>query len=85
MRGDFAANYAALQDLQSKYVVIRVRSVIVSPLGKKLAGLVWNQSRTLQAYVDNIKSEILESKTNFGPPGHYSKRDLLKLKINEDA
>lgn len=50
-----------------------------------LAGPLWDQSGFLTACVDDIKGEIIEAKMDFDATGHYSRRDLLKLVINEDA
>lgn len=84
-RSDFPADYPALKDFDSDAIITRGGSVIVSPLGKVLAGPVWDQRAILTTCVDDIRGAVLESKMDFDPVGHYSRRDLLKLKINDDA
>lgn len=60
-------------------------SVIVSPLGKILAGPVVDERCILTACVDDLQGQVIESKMDFDCCGHYSRRDLLKLHINEEA
>ncbi|CAO1617180.1 unnamed protein product [Parajaminaea phylloscopi] len=84
-RSDFPDDYPALQGLKASDTVTRGGSVIVSPLGKVLAGPLFDEPGFLMACVDDVKGQILESKMDFDPTGHYSRRDLLKLHINEDA
>jgi nitrilase len=56
-------------------------SVIVSPLGKVLAGPLYGQEGILCADLD--MAEIARSKYDFDVTGHYSRPDVFQLIINE--
>lgn len=73
------------KDLQSELaedrpeVLSRGGSVIVSPLGEVLAGPLYNKEGMLTATVD--LDEIVRSKMDFDPIGHYSRNDVFELNI----
>lgn len=54
-------------------------SVIVSPLGKIIAGPLFNSSGALIAELD--LDEIKESKLDFDVIGHYARNDIFKLNV----
>jgi len=54
-------------------------SVIISPLGKIIAGPLFDQSGALIATLD--LDEIIESKLDFDVIGHYARNDIFKLGI----
>jgi nitrilase len=56
-------------------------SVIVSPLGKVLAGPLYGQEGILFADLD--MAEIARSKYDFDVTGHYARPDVFQLVINE--
>jgi len=53
-------------------------SVILSPLGKILAGPLWDQEGILYATLD--REEVIQSKLDFDVIGHYSRGDIFDLK-----
>lgn len=55
-------------------------SVIVSPLGKIIAGPLLNQVGVLTAELDF--EEIIMSKLDFDPVGHYNRKDIFDFKVN---
>ncbi|MEO1263514.1 MAG: carbon-nitrogen hydrolase family protein [Bacteroidota bacterium] len=55
-------------------------SVIVSPMGEILAGPLWEKEGAL--VVDLDLNEIIKSKLDFDPVGHYARNDIFELKIN---
>ena len=62
-------------------VMCRGGSVIVSPMGKVLAGPLFDKEGILYAELD--RSEIIRSKIDFDVVGHYSRPDVFQLTINE--
>ncbi len=71
-----------LKDLEPQpEELCRGGSVIVSPLGKVLAGPLYGQEGILCADLD--MAEIARSKYDFDVTGHYSRPDVFQLIINE--
>jgi len=71
-----------LRDLEPQpEELCRGGSVIVSPLGKVLAGPLYGQEGILCADLD--MAEIGRSKYDFDVTGHYSRPDVFQLIINE--
>ena len=62
---------------------MRGGSCIVSPLGKVLAGPVFNQSQILVADLD--MGEITRGKYDFDATGHYARPDIFQLHVNRTA
>jgi nitrilase len=60
---------------------IRGGSVIVSPLGKLLAGPCYDTESILTAEVD--PGEIAEGKFDLDVVGHYARPDVFRLTVNE--
>ncbi|MBA3774365.1 MAG: carbon-nitrogen hydrolase family protein [Ramlibacter sp.] len=61
-------------------VLIRGGSLIVDPLGKVLAGPVFNEDALLTAELD--MSLIPMAQMDFDPVGHYARPDVFSLKVN---
>lgn len=61
--------------------LIRGGSLIVSPLGKVLAGPHFGSEKILTATLD--LDEIGRAKFDFDVTGHYSRPDVFKLSVNE--
>src|SRR5579871_4074250 len=81
LRGDCPADYDAAQGNDRETVLMRGGSCIVSPLGKVLAGPVFNQSQILVADLD--MGEIARGKYDFDATGHYARPDIFQLHVNE--
>ncbi len=56
-------------------------SCIVNPFGEYVAGPVWNKEELLHAEL-NLDQVVL-SRLDFDPCGHYSRPDVFQLKIHE--
>ncbi len=63
-------------------VMCRGGSVIVSPMGKFIAGPLYDQEGIL--YADLDMGEIVRSKVDFDVVGHYSRPDVFQLLVNEE-
>jgi predicted amidohydrolase len=57
-------------------------STIISPLGKVLAGPLFDQEGILFATLD--LGEIIRSKFDFDVVGHYARPDVFQLVVNEN-
>ena len=55
-------------------------SVIVSPMGKILAGPLWDEAGVLTASLD--MDEIRKAKLDFDVAGHYARNDIFELEVN---
>lgn len=62
-------------------VLSRGGSVIVSPLGKVIAGPLYNAEGMLTADID--LDEIIRSKMDFDVTGHYNREDVFTLNIRD--
>ena len=58
------------------------RSVITSPLGKVVAGPLFNEEGILYAMIDH--KEIIKSKMDFDVIGHYNRPDIFEFKVKGD-
>ena len=56
-------------------------SVIISPMGKVLAGPLLNEAGVLTAEID--LNEIVQSKLDFDVIGHYSRNDIFEFKVKD--
>lgn len=56
-------------------------SCIISPLGKRLAGPLYDKEGILVAELD--AREIIKSKMDFDPIGHYARPDVFELRIRK--
>jgi nitrilase len=82
-RGDYPADYPAVQGDAPETVLIRGGSVIVSPLGRILAGPNY-EGECLQL-ADLDLGEIAEGKFDLDVAGHYARPDIFRLVVNEQA
>jgi nitrilase len=86
-RGDYPADYPAdLPGMSSEApetVMIRGGSVIVSPLGRILAGPNYEGECIQVADLD--LGEIAEGKYDLDVAGHYARPDIFRLLVNERA
>jgi nitrilase len=80
-RRDCPADYAAVQGNDPQTVIMRGGSAIIGPLGKLLAGPVYNEDAILTAEID--LDEIARSKYDFDVVGHYARPDIFQLRVNE--
>ena len=64
-------------------VLMRGGSVIIDPLGKVLAGPVYNEDALLTAELD--LSTITMPQMDFDAVGHYSRPDVYALRVNTAA
>jgi nitrilase len=60
-------------------IVSRGGSVIVSPLGKILAGPLWDKEGILTADLD--MTEIIRGRMDFDVIGHYARPDVFEFKV----
>jgi len=58
-------------------------SVIISPLGKILAGPLFDKEGILYADID--QSEIIKSKMDFDVIGHYARPDIFEFKVKQNG
>lgn len=61
-------------------VVCRGGSAILSPFGEVLAGPVYDRETTL--YADLDLNEVVQGKFDFDVAGHYSRPDILQLRLH---
>lgn len=61
-------------------VLMRGGSMIIDPMGRKLAGPVYNEDALLTAELD--LSVIPMSQMDFDPVGHYARPDVFSLQVN---
>lgn len=84
-RGDFPDDYdctLASAD-EPDTVLMRGASVIISPMGEVLAGPVHNREDILYAEIST--DDIIRSKLDFDPVGHYSRPDVFQLYVDTEA
>ena len=86
-RGDYPADYPAdlpgMRGEAPETVMIRGGSVIVSPLGRILAGPNYEGECIQVADID--VGEIAEGKYDLDVAGHYARPDVFRLLVNERA
>lgn len=63
--------------------LIRGGSVIISPMGEVIAGPLYNEEGLITAEID--LSDIVKARYDMDPTGHYSRPDIFKLLVNEQA
>ena len=79
--GDYPADDAAVQGDSDETVLTRGGSVIVSPMGRILAGP--NYGGECIQLGDLDLGEIAEGKYDFDVAGHYARPDIFRLLVNE--
>src|SRR5262249_1008582 len=67
----------------SQDVLIRGGSCIVGPLGQLLAGPKYGEECILTADID--RADLARAKFDFDVVGHYSRPDVFRLQVNEQA
>ena len=80
-RSQYPADYPAIQGDSPDTVLIRGGSMIVNPLGRILAGPVYDEECILTADLD--LGEIAEGKYDLDVVGHYARPDVFRLIVNE--
>jgi nitrilase len=79
----YPADLEALDELDTlPDIICRGGSAIISPLGKVLAGPLWDKEDMLIA--DLNLSLIARSKFDFDVVGHYARPDVFQLMVNEN-
>ena len=81
-RGAYPPDYPAIQGDDPATVLMRGGSVILSPMGKLLAGLCYDGECILTADLD--LGEIAEAKYDLDVAGHYARPDVFRLLVNEE-
>jgi len=61
-------------------ILSRGGSVIISPMGKVLAGPLYNEEGLLTAEIDH--DEIIRAKMDFDVIGHYARNDVFGFNVN---
>lgn len=80
-RSDAPADFNPVQGNDPATVLINGGSLIVSPLGKILAGPVFGQEAIVTADID--LDDIKRGKMDFDVSGHYARSDVFTLTIND--
>ena len=62
-------------------VLMRGGGLIVSPLGRMLAGPMWEREGVLAAELDT--DEIARGRIDFDAVGHYARPDIFRLEVDE--
>ncbi len=76
----YPADLPGGEDLEKQpQVMSRGGSVVVSPLGKVMAGPLWDKEGILYANLD--LAEVARGKMDFDVIGHYARPDVFDLKI----
>jgi nitrilase len=83
LRSDCPDNYHAIQGQAPDTVLINGGSVIVSPLGRAIAGPLRGREGMLTAELD--LDEIARGKFDFDAVGHYARPDVFTLSVDERA
>ncbi|HMF78779.1 MAG TPA: nitrilase-related carbon-nitrogen hydrolase [Bryobacteraceae bacterium] len=81
LRSDCPADYQPIQGNNPETVLIKGGSVIVSPMGKILAGPLRDGEGILAAEVD--LREVARGKFDLDTVGHYARPDVFSLKVDE--
>lgn len=81
LRSDCPENYHPIQGDAPETVLINGGSVIVSPLGKVLAGPLRGSEGMLTAGLD--LDEIARGKFDFDAVGHYARPDVFTLSVDQ--
>lgn len=79
-RDDVPDEFSTVQGDSSDTVLINGGSIIVSPLGKILAGPVHGKAGIITALLDH--RDIMRGKMDFDVSGHYARADVFSLAID---
>lgn len=80
-RGAYPPDYETVAGDNPETVLIRGGSLIVSPLGRILAGPCFEGECVLTADLD--PGEIAEGKFDLDVTGHYARPDVFRLEVNQ--
>ena len=79
-RSDYPDEYPAAQGSDPQTIMSRGGSCIIDPLGRILAGPLYDNSGVLTADLD--LDEIVRGKFDFDVVGHYARPDVFRLLVN---
>jgi nitrilase len=79
-RSDYPDDYPAVQGGDPQTIMSRGGSCIIDPLGRILAGPLYDNPGILTADLD--PDEIARGKFDFDVVGHYARPDVFKLVVN---
>jgi nitrilase len=82
IRGDYPADYPAIQGNEPAAVMSRGGSCIIDPLGRILAGPDFDGPTILVADLD--LDDIVRAKFDFDVVGHYARPDVFRLIVDEN-
>ena len=82
VRGDYPADYPAIQGNDPSAVMSRGGSCIIDPLGRILAGPDFDGPAILVADLD--LDEIVRGKFDFDVVGHYARPDVFRLIVDDN-
>ena len=78
----YPADLEGIEDLaEMPEEICRGGSVVVSPLGRVLAGPLYDEEGILYAELD--LAEVVRSRFDFDAVGHYSRPDIFQLHVDE--
>lgn len=80
-RGDFPEDYVCQIEGKAETLLMRGGSAIIDPLGRVLAGPLFDEEGILTATLD--MGEITRGKLDFDVAGHYARPDVFQLTVNE--
>jgi nitrilase len=82
VRGDYPADYPAIQGNDPATIMSRGGSCIIDPLGRILVGPDFVGTTILVADLD--LEEIVRGKFDFDVVGHYARPDVFRLTVDEN-
>lgn len=80
-RRDYPASYTLPAELEPDAILMRGGSCIIDPLGKVLAGPVFDEESILFAELD--VADVARSRLDFDAVGHYARPDVFSLTVDE--
>jgi len=81
--GDYPPDYRCLISADPAALLMRGGSAIVDPLGKVIAGPLFDEESLLTAELD--LDVLARAKFDFDVAGHYARPDVFSLTVNESA
>ena len=81
-RRDFPADYRCTISDDPEAILMRGGAAIIDPLGKLLAGPVFDEETLLTAELD--LDDLDRGKFDFDAVGHYARPDIFTLLVNEE-
>lgn len=82
LKSDYPAHFQE-ELAQQKEIMSRGGSMIVSPLGKILAGPLFDEEGILYATLD--RKEVIKSKLDFDAVGHYRRSDVFSFNWKQET